>query len=401
MNGAHRRPDRPRTFAPEPVSAKNVPTNGGPPAYPPVLASANKTNRLGGPAVFQRQEGNLLPGNCRTAILADARTRRRECQPTAMMENVELRALTTLAADGLSARDQHIQKGLRSSLVSIAANFGLAAAKCIVGFFGHSFALIADGVESLSDVFSSGVVYLGLRVAVKPPDNDHPYGHGKAEPVAGMVVGLGMALASLLIALESIALIRTPHPLPLPYTLWVLVAVIPLKVILSRYVSKIARDIDSTAVRGDAWHHLSDAITSLFAFVGISVALVTGHAAADDWAALCAAPVILYGAWRQIQAPFAEILDTAPPHEIEGEIRSAAASVDGVLGLEKCFVRKVGFKYYVDLHVVVKGDLTVRSGHAIAHEVEDSVRTRVDRVANVLVHIEPEEELFNPSHSQM
>jgi cation diffusion facilitator family transporter len=309
--------------------------------------------------------------------------------------------LTNLTADGLSARDRHIQKGLRSSLVSIAANFCLAAAKCIVGFLGHSFALIADGVESLSDVFSSGVVYLGLRVALKPPDYDHPYGHGKAEPVAGMVVGLGMAMAALLIALESIALIRTPHPLPLPYTLWVLVAVIPLKVILSRYVSKIARDIDSTAVRGDAWHHLSDAITSLFAFVGISVALITHKAAADDWAALCASPVILYGAWRQIQAPFAEILDTAPPHEIEGEIRSAASAVDGVLGLEKCFVRKVGFKYYVDLHVVVGGDLTVRAGHAIAHEVEDSVRTRVDRVANVLVHVEPEEELLNPSHSQM
>jgi len=297
--------------------------------------------------------------------------------------------------------DRQIRRGLRSSVISIASNFLLAACKCLVGFFGHSFALVADGVESLSDVFSSGVVYLGLRVALKPPDQDHPYGHGKAEPVAATIVGLGMALAALLIAGESIHLIRTPHPLPLPYTLLVLPAVVALKIALSRYVSSVAQDIGSTAVRGDAWHHLSDAITSVFAFIGISVALLTGRVAADDWAALCASPVILYNAWRQIQAPIAEILDTAPPPGVEKLVREAASSVAGVIGLEKCFVRKVGFRFYVDLHVVVKGDMTVRAGHAISHQVEDRVRTNVERVANVLVHIEPEEELLNPSHSQM
>lgn len=313
----------------------------------------------------------------------------------------ELTALANLAIDRKVEAEEQVRRGLRSSLISIAANFVLAACKCLVGFFGHSFALFADGVESLSDVFSSGAVYLGLRVALKPPDKDHPYGHGKAEPVAGTIVGLGMGLAAFLIAAESISLIRTPHPLPVPYTLLVLLAVVPLKILLSRYVSTVAHDIESTAVRGDAWHHLSDAITSLFAFVGISAALVTKNASADDWAALCASPVILYNAWRQIQAPFAEILDTAPPPEVETHVREAAASVAGVIGLEKCFVRKVGFQYYVDLHVVVKGDLTVRAGHAISHHVEDRVRSRVDRVANVLVHVEPEEELLNPSHSQM
>ena len=309
--------------------------------------------------------------------------------------------MANYATDRGTGSDHLVRQGLHSSLISTASNFVLAASKCLVGFAGHSFALIADGVESLSDVFSSAVVFLGLRVALKPPDREHPYGHGKAEPVAAMIVGLGMALAALLIAAESISLIRTPHPLPVPYTLLVLLAVVPLKILLSRYVSTVAQEIDSTAVRGDAWHHLSDAITSLFAFVGISVALVTKNASADDWAALCASPVILYNAWRQIQAPFAEILDTAPHPNVEKHVREAAASVPGVIGLEKCFVRKVGFKYYVDLHVVVKGDLTVRAGHAISHQVEDRVRTKVDRVANVLVHIEPEEELLNPSHSQM
>jgi len=303
--------------------------------------------------------------------------------------------------DMIGETEQQVRRGLHSSLISIAANCLLALSKCLTGFIGHSFALVADGIESLSDVFSSAVVYFGLQFAIKPPDKEHPYGHGKAEPVAAAIVSLAMAAAAIAIAIESIALIRTPHPLPRPYTLWVLVAVFAIKIALSRYVWSVAKNIESTAVNGDAWHHFSDAITSVFAFVGISAALWTGNPSADDWAALCASPVILWSAWRQLQTPLAEILDTAPPPEIEQEVRHVAASVPGVVGLEKCFVRKVGFRYYVDLHVVVDGDLSVRSGHKISHRVEDRVLAEVNRVAKVLVHIEPEEELLNPSHSEM
>ena len=297
--------------------------------------------------------------------------------------------------------EEEVGRGLRSSLVSIIANFCLAACKCLAGFIGHSFALVADGIESLSDVFSSLAVYFGLRFAIKPPDKEHPYGHGKAEPIAAVIVALTLAVAGASIAMESISLIRTPHQLPRAYTLWVLLAVVIVKISLSRFVSSVAENIDSTAVKGDAWHHLSDAITSAFAFVGISIALLTKNAVADDWAALCAAPVILFNAWRQLRPPMAELIDTAPPPEIEQHIREAAASVAGVIGLDKCFVRKAGFQYYVDLHVVVRGDLSVRSGHKISHEVEDRILAKVDRVANVLVHIEPEEELLQPSNSQM
>src|ERR1700742_1659229 len=192
-----------------------------------------------------------------------------------------------------------VHRGLRSSLLSIVSNFFLALSKCLAGFVGHSFALVADGIESLSDVFSSTIVYIGLSVALRPPDKTHPYGHGKAEPLSAAVVSLAMAGAAIAIAIESVSLIRTPHPLPQPYTLWILVAVVTLKLFLSRYVFSIAHNIDSSAVRVDAWHHLTDAITSLFALIGISAALYTGNAAADDWAALCASPVILYNAWRQ------------------------------------------------------------------------------------------------------
>ncbi len=303
--------------------------------------------------------------------------------------------------DGAAETERLVRRGLHSSVISIASNFFLAVCKCLAGVVGHSFALVADGIESLSDVFSSSVVYYGLRVAIKPPDKEHPYGHGKAEPVAAAAVSLAMALAASGIAIEAIVLIRTPHPLPRSYTLAVLLVVFGIKMLLTRYVSSVAHNIDSTAVRGDAWHHFSDGITSLFAFVGISVALWTKDYRADDWAALCAAPVILFSAWRQIRTPLDEILDTAPPPEIEKHIREVAGAVPGVVGLEKCFVRKVGFRYYVDLHVVVHGDLTVRSGHAISHRVEDSVLDQVSRVAKVLVHIEPEEMLLNPSHSDM
>jgi cation diffusion facilitator family transporter len=181
----------------------------------------------------------------------------------------------------------------------------------------------------------------------------------------------------------------------------VLLVVVTVKIVLSRYVSAVAKKIDSTAVRGDAWHHLSDATTSAFAFIGISIALWTKNPSADDWAALCASPVILFNAWRQLRAPMAELLDTAPPPEIERHVRQVAGMVPGVIGLEKCFVRKVGFRYYVDLHVVVDGDLSVRTGHQISHVVEDCVLAKVDRVAKVLVHIEPEEELLYPNPDEM
>ena len=293
--------------------------------------------------------------------------------------------------------EQMIERGMRSSLIGIATNFVLAFLKCVTGVIGHSFALVADGIESFSDVISSSVVYWGLRFAIKPPDKDHPYGHGKAEPIAAMIVGIALVTAGFSIAAESVVLIRTPHKLPEVYTLWVLLSVMAVKAVLSRYVWRVSRKIDSMALRGDAWHHFSDAITSAFAFVGISVALLTHNPAADDWAALCAAPIVVFGGWRQLRKPIAELLDTAPPPDVEERVRWVAKSVPAVIGLEKCFVRKVGFRYYVDLHVVVRGDLTVREGHSIAHDVENKVLSRVHKVSAVMVHIEPEEELLRQS----
>jgi cation diffusion facilitator family transporter len=295
--------------------------------------------------------------------------------------NASVALTATLDRDCMrTTTEQMVERGIRFSLISIAVNALLATLKCLTGLVGHSFALLADGIESFSDVISSSVIYWGLRFAIKPPDKDHPYGHGKAEPAAAVMVGVALILAGLGIAVQSI--------------IWVLLSVVALKTMLSRYAQGLSERIDSAALKGDALHHFSDAITSAFAFVGITAALLTGNPTADDWAALCAAPIIAFGGWRQIRRPLAELLDTAPPPEIEQRVRSVAKAVPSVIGLEKCFVRKVGFRYYVDLHVVVRGDLTVREGHSIAHQVENRVLERVSPVSAVMVHIEPEEELL-------
>ncbi len=284
-------------------------------------------------------------------------------------------------------------RGMQSSRTGIFANLVLAITKCLAGLLGHSFVLVADGLESVADVVSGLVVYFGLKISIKPPDSDHPYGHGKAEPIAALVVGLSLVAAAVAIILESIHGIRTPHALPKAYTLVVLAGALVAKEILFRHVGDVADNIGSVAVRGDAWHHRSDAITSACAFVGISIALLGGSAAADDWAALGAAVVILYNAMRQIRPAILELADRAPDPSLETRIRAIARKVPNVIGLDKCFVRKMGFSFYVDLHIVVNGQLTVREGHRIAHDVEAEVLNVMPQIAEVLVHVEPEEEL--------
>lgn len=279
----------------------------------------------------------------------------------------------------------------RPVVVGMWINAALASVKIAGGIFGHSFALIADGCESFADIFSSLIVYLGLRYSVKPRDANHPYGHGKAEPLAAAVVGLALIAAGISIAVESIREIVTPHTAPAPFTLVILAGVVLVKELMFRYGLGVGASVDSLAVRADAWHHRSDAITSAFAFVGISIALWQGRGweAADDWAALAASAIILYNAYNQLHPAIADLSDAAPPETLAQQVRSVAGTVDGVRGLDKCFVRKMGFEYFVDLHVLVDAEIPVREGHRIAHAVKDAVRDANPRVAEVLVHVEP------------
>jgi len=270
-------------------------------------------------------------------------------------------------------------------------NFIFAAAKILGGLIGNAYVLIADGIESALDIAGSLVIWGGLKFAARPPDETHPYGHGKAEPIAAVVVAFGVLAAALGLATESVREIRTPHHGPAPFTLGILIVVIVVKEILFRYVNRIGRNVESTAVQTDAWHHRSDALTSAAAFIGISAALIGGRGweSADDWAALFACGVIAANGVRLLRPALSEIMDTAPRGEIVDRVRNAACAVPGVIEVEKCFVRKMGVSYYVDLHVLVNGSISVYEGHELAHRVKDAIRATNPRIADVLVHIEP------------
>ena len=287
------------------------------------------------------------------------------------------------------------KEAIKASYLSIAGNACLAIAKFLTGFFGNSYALIADAIESTTDVFSSILVLLGLRYAAKPADDNHPYGHGRAEPLfTFMVVGF-LIVSATIIAYESIDNIRTPHETPKAYTLLVLAVIIIIKEIFYRIVKRKGRETNSSVLEADAWHHRSDAITSLMAFIGISIALVMGdgYEVADDWAALFASGFILYNAYLILRPALGEIMDEHMHEELEADIRSIAISHPGVVETEKCYIRKTGMTYHVDLHIAVDALITVKEGHDIAHRVKDDILQELPEVADVLIHVEPDDEL--------
>ncbi|HEU6447530.1 MAG TPA: cation diffusion facilitator family transporter [Verrucomicrobiae bacterium] len=287
--------------------------------------------------------------------------------------------------------ENRFQRGLRATLLGLAVNATLTVAKFLAGFFGHSQALIADAVESFADIFSSLVVWRGLVVAREPADEEHPYGHGKAEPLAAAIVSAMLLMAAGMIAYHSLIGITGPRPAPSAWTLILLVAVIAVKEILFRFVLREASHAQSSAVETDAWHHRSDAITSAAAFIGISIALLggKGYESADNWAALVAAFVIAFNGWRLLRPALNELMDRSPDREIIEQIRQIATRTAGVESVEKCFVRKAGHLLFAEMHIEVDPQMTVLRSHEIAHDVKDKIREAMPNVSDVLVHIEP------------
>ncbi len=280
---------------------------------------------------------------------------------------------------------------IKTVYFSIIGNICLAIIKGFAGFFGNSYALIADAIESTTDIFASFLVLLGFKYAKRPADENHPYGHGKIEPLITFAVVAFLVISATIIAFTSIQNIQTPHETPKSWTLIVLGLIIIWKEISFRIVIKKSKLTNSSSLKADAWHHRSDAITSVMAFIGISIAIVfgEGYENADDWAALFASVIILYNSYLILRPALGEIMDEQLYDDLIIEIRARSIEVPGVLGTEKCMVRKSGMQFHVDLHAIVDGEISVKVGHHISHELKDYLQHKIPNLAEVLIHIEP------------
>jgi cation diffusion facilitator family transporter len=286
------------------------------------------------------------------------------------------------------------RRSIRWAQAGLLTNACLVFVKLFAGIIGHSNALIADAVESSADIFSSLIVWMGLSIAARPADEDHPYGHGKAEPLAAAVVSLMLLGAAIGISIIAIRDIMTPHHLPSPFTLFVAAGVIVVKEVLYRRVSRVGRETGGTAIVADAWHHRADAISSLAAFIGISIALIGGRGweAADDWAALVAALVVAVNGLRTLRPAISGLMDEAPDRSVKERVLHAAAEVDGVRSVETLNVRGSGLGFYVDVHVKADPKLSLEEAHEIAAKVKYAILAAVPSVVGVLVHMEPYKE---------
>ena len=286
----------------------------------------------------------------------------------------------------------HEQKAVKATWLSIAGNLLMILVKGIAGILGNSYALVADAIESLTDVFSSFVVLFGIKYSNRPADKNHHYGHGRAEPLITFLVVGFLIVSAGIIAYQSIQHIRIPHELPKPFTLFVLAAIILVKEIFFRIIIAKSKETNSSSLKADAWHHRSDAITSVTAFIGISIALILGkgYETADDWAALIASVVIVYNAYRIFRPALGEIMDEHVYDELISDLRQIALKVPGIMDTEKCLIRKTGMQYRVSIHAIINGNISVKEGHHIAHLLSDELKRQKPEILSVQVHVEPD-----------
>ena len=285
------------------------------------------------------------------------------------------------------------QTAIKATYFSIISNTSLAIIKGLAGLFGNSYALVADAIESTTDIFASCLVLFGIKYSNRPADENHPYGHGRAEPLITFLVVGFLITSATIIAYESIQNIGTPHDLPKSWTLIVLALIIGWKEFSFQMVMKKSIITNSSSLKADAWHHRSDAFTSIAAFIGISIALLLGkgYESADDWAALLASFFILYNSYLIFRPALGEIMDEHRYDDLVENIRQESLKVKGILGTEKCFIRKAGMKYHVDLHAIVDAKISVKEGHDLAHKLKDTLRSQISELGHVLIHIEPNE----------
>lgn len=285
------------------------------------------------------------------------------------------------------------QASQRLAQIGLVINALLAVVKLVAGLVGNAYALVADAIESGTDMIGSVVVWSGLRIASRDPDDRYPFGYGRAEALAGAVVAALMFGAAAGISIEAVREIRTPHHAPAPWTLGVLVLVIVVKELLAKKVLKMSEGTGSIAAEADGWHHRADAITSGAAFIGITVAIVGGPGwePADDWAALVAAGIIAINAGLLLRTALGDLMDRAPDAAVMTLASAAALETPGVLAIEKLKIRKTGTAYYVDIHVQAEPSMTLHDAHILSGIVKSAIRKRIPAAAGVLIHMEPYE----------
>lgn len=280
------------------------------------------------------------------------------------------------------------QTARRAALASIAISVTLSSVKIAVGLAAHSVALVSDGFESAADILMSGLVLFGLWIAAKPADADHPYGHGRFEILTGLAIGAVLAGAGAGISWRAIA---NRHDLaPAAYALWPLAGATALKASMWLFKKRIARHSGSAALNADAWNDAVDMCSGFVALIAVALAVfIPGMHAADHWGGFGVGLFVIFFGLRVVRETALQLMDTMPEGERMEEIRAVALRVPGALGIEKCFARKTGLRYHVDLHLEVDPEMTVRASHDIATAVRDALRRDVDWVEDVLVHVEP------------
>jgi cation diffusion facilitator family transporter len=287
----------------------------------------------------------------------------------------------------------HTSQTQRLAQLGLVINACLAVIKLMAGLLGNSYALVADAIESATDMLGSVVVISGLHIASREPDERYPFGYGRAESLAAAAVAAIMLGAAAGIAVEAIQEIRTPHHAPAWWTLLVLAMVIVVKALLAKRGMAASAITGSVIVAADAWHHRADAITSAAAFLGITMALLGGPGwePADDWAALVAAAVIMVNGGLLLRTALRDLMDRAPESYILDVVTQAALDTPGVLAIEKLKIRKSGTALYVDIHVQADSALSLHRAHILSGMVKSAIRLRVPAALGVLIHMEPYE----------
>lgn len=287
------------------------------------------------------------------------------------------------------------------ALLSMAVSGLLAALKITIGWIAGSTSVLADGIEAASDVVASGVVLFGLTIASRPPDHNHPYGHGRLETLSGFVVGLLLAATGAGISLSSMQKVNEVHPPPEAYAAWALIFSIFTKSALAVWKYRYARKARSSGLLADAYNDSVDILSGLVALVALSLTLYDPQRflSADHLGGLAVGFIVIFLGLRVVRETTMQLMDTMPDEATIAEIRGIALTVSGALGVEKCFARKTGFQYHVDLHLEVDPMLTVSQSHEIATEVRARLKAQLDWVADVLVHVEPYGELGPPNGS--